>query len=140
MRRGRNTIMSEPLVREYRDSDLDAIKRIHGESGLDYQLPDINSPLFIAKVVIEREGRPSLMVAGRIDVETYLISSGKPDQKWEDIQLAQPEYLAALWKQGIDSTFCVVPPEVNRHFGKRMRRLGWEPARNWYPWTRNTVL
>lgn len=127
------------IVREYTPTDLETFKRIHAESGLDYKFPDLSSPLFIVKTVVERAGVPTMLAAGRIECETFLMTSGEPIDRWEDMQAAQPEYLSQLWSQGIDSTFCVVPDEVNAVFAKRMRMLGWEPARNWHPWTRATL-
>jgi hypothetical protein len=132
--------MAELLVRKYRSSDLMHFQRVHEASGLDYQLPNLESPLFVAKYVVERNGLPTTLVAGRIEAETYLLPSGSPQEKWEDLKLLQPEYLSELWSLGIDSTYAVVPPEVERHFGKRMRILGWDSARSWTPWTRNTAV
>lgn len=130
--------MNAPLVREYTNADLMHFERIHEASELDYKFPDLSSPLFICKTVIERAGKPTTLIAGRLEVETYLMSSGGPADKWEDIRLAQPAYMQTLWEKGIDSSYCVVPPEVDKHFAKRMRSLGWQPARNWFPWTRET--
>lgn len=126
------------IIRPYRPEDLETIRRIHRESGLDYQPPDLDSPLFLSKLVADRDGVTTLL-AGRLDIETYLISSGKPSEKWEDIKALQPAFLADLWRQGIDTAYCSVPPEVDRHFAKRMRSLGWEPQRNgWRNWYRAT--
>lgn len=131
--------MAELRVREYSDADLEHFKRIHAESGLDYAFPELSSPLFIVKTVVERAGVPVMLAAGRIEAETYLVTSGAPLDRWQDMQAAQPYYLSALWSQGIDSTYAVVPNGVNAVFAKRMRMLGWEPARDWCPWTRVTI-
>ncbi len=136
-------VRSEPsdlTVRPYTDADLDTFKRIHAESGLDYKFPNLSSPLFIVKTVVERAGKPVLLAAGKLQVETYLMVEGGPEAKWEAIQTAQPHYLNAVWKRGLDSTFCVVPPEVDAYFAKRMIALGWTPARSWFPWTRETGI
>lgn len=127
-------------IRPYLPSDLEAIARIHRESGLDYQLPTLDSPLFLSKLLVERETGVTTMLAGRIDVETYLISSGTPAEKWEDIRTLQSAFLADLWRQGIDTAYCSVPAEVDRHFAKRMRSLGWESQRKgWRNWYRMTA-
>jgi hypothetical protein len=128
------------IVREYTEADLETFKRIHAQSGLDYQMPDLSSPLFIVKTVIERAGKPTTLLAARIEAETYLLSDGAPADKWEDIQMAQPIFLNALWEKGIDNTYCCVPPAVDFHFGKRMKSLGWEQIRDWRPYYRETVL
>jgi hypothetical protein len=127
------------MVRLYQPQDLDAIRKIHKSSGLDYQMPNLDSPLFLSKIVVEREGQPTTLLAGRIEVEAYLVTSGKPRERWEDIQLAQGAFLEDLWAKGIDNAMCSVPPEVDRHFAKRMTSLGWEPQRvGWRNWYRAT--
>lgn len=131
--------MSELLVRPYRPEDLDAIRQLHADSKLDYRFPLIDSPLFLVKTVIERRGRPTTMLAGKIDVEAYLMTSGSAAERLEDIESAQETFLRELWAKGVDTVYCGVPASVNRHFGKHMERLGWERGRpQWVNWFRNT--
>lgn len=126
-------------MRPYRPEDLDAIKRIHADSKLNYRFPDLSSPLFIVKTVVERAGKPTTLLAGKIDVETYLMTSGTAAERLEDIEAAQESFLADLWAQGIDTAYCGVPPAVNRHFAKHMERLGWERGRQgWVNFFRDT--
>jgi len=40
------------LVREYRESDLDALRAVHRAQGFDYALPDLRNPLFVTKLVL----------------------------------------------------------------------------------------
>ena len=40
------------LIREYRESDLDALRSIHAAQGFDYPLPDLSNPLFVTKLVL----------------------------------------------------------------------------------------
>lgn len=40
------------LVREYRESDLDALRAIHAAQGFDYALPDLRNPLFVTRLVL----------------------------------------------------------------------------------------
>lgn len=117
------------IVRPYTESDLETFKRIHADSGLDYLFPDLSSPLFIVKAVIERAGLPTTLVAGKMDVETYLMTSGSAKERLEDIEALQPAYLSALWDNGIDNAYCGVPRSIDRHFRKHMERLGWERGR-----------
>lgn len=118
------------IVRPYTESDLEAFRKIHADSGLDYRFPDLRSPLFIEKTVIERDGKPTTLLAGKIDVETYLMTSGTAAQRLEDIEAAQSYFLKELWLKGIDSAYCGVPKSIDRHFRKHMERLGWERGRS----------
>ena len=40
-------------IREYTPADLDALRRLHAAQGFGYPLPDLESPLFISKLVLE---------------------------------------------------------------------------------------
>jgi hypothetical protein len=42
-------------IREYTESDLDALRAIHATQGFDYALPDLTNPLFVTKLVLGRE-------------------------------------------------------------------------------------
>ena len=47
------------LIREYRDSDLAALRAIHAEQGFDYAFPDLHNPLFVTKLVLTNEEQPA---------------------------------------------------------------------------------
>ena len=46
------------LIREYRESDLAALRAIHAAQGFDYALPDLRNPLFLTKLVLVADGTP----------------------------------------------------------------------------------
>jgi hypothetical protein len=54
-------------VREYKSSDLDALRRMHAAQGFGYPLPDLESPLFLSKLVVEDDGEDGVrpLVAAR---------------------------------------------------------------------------
>lgn len=126
-------------VRAYTEADLETFRRVHADSKLDYRFPDLDSPLFINKTVIERDGKPTTLLAGKLDIETYLVTSGSAKERLEDIEAAQPVFLRELWLQGIDTAYCGVPKSVDRHFRKHLLRLGWELGRpGWTNYFRDT--
>ena len=43
---------TEMLVRQYRESDLAALRAIHAVQGFDYPFPDLTNPLFVTKLVL----------------------------------------------------------------------------------------
>jgi hypothetical protein len=43
------------LIREYTPSDLDALRHLHALQGFGYPFPDLESPLFVTKLVLENE-------------------------------------------------------------------------------------
>jgi hypothetical protein len=42
-------------IREYTPNDFDALRRMHSAQGFGYPFPDIESPLFVSKLVLEDE-------------------------------------------------------------------------------------
>jgi hypothetical protein len=40
-------------IREYTPEDLDALRRLHAAQGFGYPFPDLESPLFVSKLVLE---------------------------------------------------------------------------------------
>jgi hypothetical protein len=133
-------VTQNSLVRPYHSGDAEAFRKIHADSKLAYDFPNLDSPLFIVKTVVERAGRSTTLLAGRIECESYLMTSGNAAERLQDIEAAQKQFLHELWLQGIDNTYCMVPRSVDRHFGKHMQRLGWQRGRSdWHPWNRLTV-
>jgi hypothetical protein len=46
-------------IREYTPDDLDALRQMHAAQGFGYPLPDLESPLFLSKLVLEENGDDS---------------------------------------------------------------------------------
>jgi hypothetical protein len=42
-------------IREYTPNDLEALRRLHAKQGFGYPFPDLESPLFVTKLVLEDE-------------------------------------------------------------------------------------
>ena len=40
-------------IREYTPADFEALRRLHAAQGFGYPLPDLESPLFVSKLVLE---------------------------------------------------------------------------------------
>jgi hypothetical protein len=43
-------------IREYTPNDFDALRRLHAAQGFGYPFPDLESPLFITKLILEDDG------------------------------------------------------------------------------------
>lgn len=135
--------MDDVIIRDYRPEDFEEIKRIHEQGGLDYKTPDVGSPLFIVKKVMEVHGRVVCAALFRVEVETYLLldkeSGLDPEQNMAVLRALQAESMNALWLQGVDNAVCWVPEDVEKYFAKRLIELGWTPDRSgWHSWTRMT--
>lgn len=61
-------------IREYTESDLDALRRMHARQGFGYAFPDLRDPLFVSKLVVESDdGRPVMASLARLTCEMYLL-------------------------------------------------------------------
>jgi hypothetical protein len=52
-------------IREYTSADFDALRRMHAAQGFGYPLPDLESPLLLAKLVLEEDPDDSRAEAGQ---------------------------------------------------------------------------
>jgi hypothetical protein len=62
------------LIREYKESDLCALRRMHASQGFDYPFPALADPIFVSKLVLEDDsGRPVMAALARLTCEMYLL-------------------------------------------------------------------
>lgn len=130
-------------VRDYRPEDFESLKKIHEQGGLDYNFPNIETPLFFVKKVMEIEGKVVGAVLWRMEAETYLLldkeSGLTPQENMEVLRELQAEGLNELWMQGIDNCVAWIPKGVEKYFSKRLLQLGWNKDREgWHTWSRET--
>jgi hypothetical protein len=45
-------------IREYMPADLDALRQMHAAQGFGYPLPNLDSPMFVSKLVLEEDDSP----------------------------------------------------------------------------------
>jgi hypothetical protein len=61
-------------IREYTSADLDALKRLHAAQGFGYPFPDLDSPLFLTKLVLEEDsGEVSMAALLRLTAEAFFL-------------------------------------------------------------------
>jgi hypothetical protein len=149
------------LIREYTESDLDALRAMHASQGLDYPFPDLADPIFVSKLVIEDDaGRPVMASLARLTCEMYLLVD-RGNQAAAGAQHAAPlrnrsrgvgaqaarrryECLLALHAagerdllaRGLDDAHAWLPPQIARRFGRRLEALGWVRDDAWTPYCR----
>ncbi|MGA9883584.1 MAG: hypothetical protein WBQ34_07690 [Candidatus Acidiferrales bacterium] len=69
------------LIREYKESDLDALRAMHARQGFDYPFPDLSDSIFVAKLVLEDDsGQPVMASLARITCEMYLLMDREKSQ------------------------------------------------------------
>jgi hypothetical protein len=142
-------VKSFPLhIREYKSSDLDALRRMHAAQGFGYPLPDLESPLFLSKLVLEDNGeeiglgreeadanspsakssRVKMAILQRLTAETYLLhdpAAGTPRRRWKCFLALHEAARGAAIVGGLDDVQAFLPPPIARAFGRRLAKLGW---------------
>src|SRR6267154_1057365 len=52
-------------IREYMPADLDALRQMHATQGFGYPLPDLDSPMFVSKLVLEQDDSDDVATENR---------------------------------------------------------------------------
>lgn len=108
-------------IRSYIPSDLEAIRRIHNESGLNYKLPSMSQFPVLKALEVDGEVRAAYGMRHVVECYMWLDKGGWADaeQKWTAIKSLDKEATEAAKDLGIDSIMCCVPPNLKR-FGRRI--------------------
>lgn len=125
-------------VRDLLPEDIPELERIHEQQGLDYQFPDLESPLFLVKKVFCRGDKVVAGLVLKVCAETMLLLDGEqgPQDKLTEMQMLQSSVLSEAYQKGLDEIYAAIP-EIG--FDKRLVRLGWQKDRpGWHLWTRST--
>lgn len=137
------------LIREYHESDLDALRAVHAAQGFEYALPDLSNPLFVSKLVLTRkdvgssdaaEGQSGKVVGAallRLTAEAYLLldpGAGTPRERWQWLLALHAAAERDAWQRGLEDVHAWLPPTIAKRFGKRINTLGWIRDDTWTPY------
>jgi hypothetical protein len=133
-------------IREYTASDLESLRRLHSAQGMPYQFPDLMNPLFLTKLVIERDSPDTVnrevigAILLRLTSEAYFLldpHAGTPRDRWQSLLTLHEAARVDAARRGLDDAHAWLPPQVANAFGRRLSRLGWfrEP---WTSFSRST--
>lgn len=126
------------MVRDCTGRDYESLRRIHARQGIDYAFPDLDSPLFFVKKVLESDGVLRGALVLKLCAETMLLIDGQqgPQQKMTAMQELQRQVVSEAYSRGLDEIHASVPAIG---FDKRLTQLGWAKDRpGWNLWTRRT--
>jgi hypothetical protein len=130
------------VIREYDERDLDALQRMHAQSGFSYAFPNLDDPLFISKLIVDDpDGQPAMASLARLTCETYLLVSrsngqSNPAQRYAEMLELQRAGEADLLRKGLEDAHAWLPPSIARRFGRRLESLGWVRDDAWTPYCR----
>lgn len=125
--------MSAIRIREYSPADLDRLRDIHSRQGIDYPFPNLESPDFIVKAVIENGTGVDTALLLRRTAEVYLLmdrEKGTPADRIGRLAILNEAVPPLASSRGVSDVFCCVPPQIERAFSRRMIPLGWRKE----PW------
>ena len=126
-------------VRDYTDADKQAVAQLHRDMGMDYLLPDLESPLFVVRKVYELDGRIIGTEFLKLQAEAYLMLDCNLDavEKTRVIAHLSRETEREAYNRGLDTLAAYIPEEISTKFSKRLNLLGWSKARDrWVTWFR----
>ena len=128
------------LIREYTESDLDALRSMHASQGFDYPFPDLTDPIFVSKLVVEDDsGRAVMASLARLTCEMYLLADGGAGNARDRLTRLQALHNVGqydLLARGLDDAHAWLPPRISRRFGLRLQSLGWIRDDTWTPYCR----
>jgi len=112
------------LVRQYKESDLAALHRMHAQQGFDYPFPDLADPIFVSKLVVEDEsGRAVMASLARLTCEMYLLAdpeAGQPRDRFARLLALHDAGERDLLARGLDDAHAWLPPRIAQRFGRRI--------------------
>jgi hypothetical protein len=128
-------------IREYTEADLEALRKMHAQSGFDYAFPDLRNPLFVSKLVVEdAAGEPVMASLARLTCEMYLLVGRDGTARPRDIHERILELHRAgerdLAARGLEDAHAWLPPTIAKRFGRRLESLGWVRDDGWTPYCR----
>lgn len=143
-------------VREYKETDLDALLAMHRAQGFEYPFPHLRDPLFVSKFVLcedaptpsrahtcgERncnsaEGKVVMAALARLTCEIYLLvdpHAGTPRQRYARLLELHRAGAADLRARGLADAHAWLPPRIAARFGGRLESLGWLRDNDWTPY------
>jgi len=128
------------LIREYNESDLDALRRMHARQGFDYAFPDLADPMFVSKLVVEDDtGQPVMASLARLTCEMYLLAdpaAATPRERYARLVALHCAGERDLLARGLDDAHAWLPPPIAKRFGRRLAALGWVRDSAWTPYCR----
>lgn len=131
------------FVREYSETDQDALRAIHAAQNFPYRFPDLENPLFLTKIILT-DGEPQEKILGaallRLTAEAYLLldpAAGTPRRRWQSLLALHAAAQQDAGAKGLEDVHAWLPPRIAKTFGRRIQRLGWIRDDSWTPYCKN---
>lgn len=113
------------IVREYNWADFDDVSRIHRAQNLDYELPDLFSPMIIVKTVAMAGSELVGAAFLRLTSEAFLLIDPRAEKKAHIFMALHDNARQKAAQAGLDDANAWLPPQMAEKFGYQLMRLGW---------------
>jgi hypothetical protein len=116
------------VIRDFVADDLQRVREIFEQRRYNFELPDMDNPLVLArKVSTDEQGIVRLAAFARMQVNAYLLVDGDwntPRGRLDAIGPLQEAMIERCRYFGIDEASAQVSPR----FARRLKDFGWRPA------------
>ncbi len=117
-------------IRPYRQEDLPELERIHKAQGFNYAFPDLeNQSYFIKLVGVDDDGKIVAGAIAHLTAEIFFLldpKDGTPEERFKRFEQIEAEGRRVAWYPGgLDDVYAMLPPPIEKRFGKRLMSLGW---------------
>ena len=118
-------------TRAANSEDREMMRQLYAQSGLEFEMPDLSSPMIeAAELVVDERGEVIMAAVAQRTLEIYLLSpSGQfhPMVKMEGIRLLHGAIRDTIAHKGYKEGFSFIPPSIEKAYGRHLRKwFGWE--------------
>src|SRR5579872_4310632 len=114
-------------IRHAQPRDYEALRQMHAQQGLAYELPELNREDWMVKAVLEKHAhRPEMAVLLRSTAETYFLvgdNAGSKKERIGKILALQHSVGDHARSRGLRDVCCWLPPHMEETFGKILMRI-----------------
>ncbi len=124
-------------IRHATPEDAEDLKTMHAQMGLEYELPDLTQ--MTSRLVFEDdEGVIRMAILLRPTVEAYMLMDRTDKvsarERWARFLCMHKATLQDAAAKGIKDAYAFLPPQLDKSFGRKLKRLGW--FRPWQAWNK----
>ena len=114
------------MIRDFQETDLEVLRKLHSQSGASWAIPDLSSPLVLVRKVVDDNGAKMICV-GELHISALLWVDKEwrtPQERLNAVEELQTEMMNEAAKFGIDTATL----QADGRFAERMKEMGWTEA------------